>query len=151
MAAEEIGRLDHIGIAVHSIDRARLFFEEVLGARFRFLRTSRDGSFRFAVFDLHDFTLELIEPVTEDSFLTRYLEKRGEGVHHLTVQTPDLKKKVAGLEAQGLRVVDKHLDGPDFLEAFISPRNACGVLFQLAETCPPLDNAPYWHNEQEEP
>ena len=144
MATEEIGRLDHIGIAVRSIDQARTFFEGALGATFRFIKTSRDGGFRFAVFDLNDFTIELIEPIAPDGFLAKYLEKRGEGVHHITMQSPDLKKKVAALEEKGIRVVDKNLDEPDFMEAFISPKSACGVLFQLAETCPPLDNEPHW-------
>ena len=148
MATEQIGRLDHIGIAVRSIDQARTFFEGALGARFRFVKTSRDGSFRFAVFDLHEFAIELIEPVTEDSFLTKYLEKKGEGVHHITLQTPELKRKVAALEEQGIRVVDKNLEEPNFMEAFISPKSGCGVLFQLAETCPPLDNEPYWKAEE---
>lgn len=147
MAMEEIGRLDHIGIAVRSIEQARTFFEGALGATFRFIKTSRDGGFRFAVFDLNDFTIELIEPIAPDGFLAKYLEKRGEGVHHITMQSPDLKKKVAALEGKGIRVVDKNLDEPDYREAFISPKSGCGVLFQLAETCPPLDNAPYWQKE----
>lgn len=147
MAMEEIGRLDHIGIAVRSIEQARTFFEGALGATFRFIKTSRDGGFRFAVFDLNDFTIELIEPIAPDGFLAKYLDKRGEGVHHITMQSPDLKNKVAALEGKGIRVVDKNLDEPDYREAFISPKSGCGVLFQLAETCPPLDNAPYWQKE----
>ena len=148
MATEEIGRLDHIGIAVRSIDQARTFFEGALGATFRFVKTSRDGGFRFAVFDLNDFTIELIEPIAPDGFLAKYLEKRGEGVHHITMQSPDLKEKVAALEDKGIRIVDKNLDEPDYREAFISPKSGCGVLFQLAETCPPLDNQPYWQKEK---
>lgn len=148
MATEEIGRLDHIGIAVRSIDQARTFFEGALGATFRFVKTSRDGGFRFAVFNLNDFTIELIEPIAPDGFLAKYLEKRGEGVHHITMQSPDLKKKVAALEEKGIRVVDKNLDEPDYREAFISPKSGCGVLFQLAETYPPLDNEPYWQKEK---
>ena len=148
MATEEIGRLDHIGIAVRSIEQARTFFEGALGATFRFVKTSRDGGFRFAVFDLNDFTIELIEPIAPDGFLAKYLEKRGEGVHHITMQSPDLKKKVAALEEKGIRVVDKNLDETDYREAFISPKSGCGVLFQLAETCPPLDNEPYWQKEK---
>ncbi len=148
MATEEIGRLDHIGIAVRSIDQARTFFEGALGATFRFVKTSRDGGFRFAVFNLNDFTIELIEPIAPDGFLAKYLEKRGEGVHHITMQSPDLKKKVAALEEKGIRVVDKNLDEPEHREAFISPKSGCGVLFQLAETYPPLDNEPYWQKEK---
>ena len=139
-----VGQFDHVGIAVHSIERARVFFESVLGASFRFERIDRGGTFRFSVFDLSGFTIELLEPIAQNSFLTKFLEKRGEGVHHITLQTPRLKEKIELLEGKGIRVVDKHLDDPGFRDAFISPKSACGVLFQLSETSPPLDNPPYW-------
>ena len=124
------------------------FFESILGARFQFERVDRSNTFRFAVFDLHGFTIELLEPIAEESFLTKFLEKRGQGVHHITLQTPDLKEKISFLEGKGVRVVDKHLDDPDFRDAFISPKSACGVLFQLGETRPPLDNDPYWEQDE---
>ena len=143
-----VGRLDHVGIAVHSIDLARTFYEGVLGAVFRFARTDRNGTFRFAVFDLNGFTIELIEPIAADGFVAQYLEKRGEGVHHITLQTPNLTEKIAYLESRGVRVVDKHLDDPKFRDAFISPRSSCGVLFQLSDTRPPLDTDPYWERDE---
>jgi methylmalonyl-CoA epimerase len=142
--ADPLGRLDHIAFAVHSIDKARPFFEGALGAKFRYVKDGRGGGFRFAVFDLHELTLELIEPVGEDNFVALFLEKRGEGVHHMTLQTPDLKEKVAMLEGQGLRIVDKREEGDRTVEAFISPKSGCGLLFQLAETMPALNNEPYW-------
>ena len=144
MAREPIGRVDHVGFAVRSIAQARGFFEGVLGARFRFEAEGRGGSFRFAVFDLGGFTIEVLEPARPDGFVARFLDKRGEGFHHMTIQVKDLARRVRQLEAEGLRVVDQSLDGPSWLDAFISPRSACGVLIQLAETCPPLDNEPYW-------
>ncbi len=147
MSAQPIGRFDHVGIAVRSIDQARTFFEGVLGATFRYLKIGRGGGFRFAVFDLDGFTIELLDPIDPEGFVAAFLEKRGEGVHHITLQTPQLKERVAKLEAQGIRVVDKHLEETEFLDAFISSRSACGVLFQLGETVPPLDNEPYWQEE----
>lgn len=146
---EPIGRLDHIGIAVHSIEAARPFFEGVLGAKFRSIGEDRTGEFKVALFDLHDFCIELLEPARADGFLARYLEKRGEGIHHITLQTPNLERKVLKMEEQGVRVVDKHLDDPGFLDAFISPRDAHGVLFQLGQTPGPLNNPPYWESSEE--
>lgn len=144
MSPQPVGRFDHVGIAVRSIDESRTFFEEVLGASFRYLTIGRGGGFRFAVFDLAGFTIELLDPIDPEGFLAKFLERRGEGVHHITLQTPDLKQKVAFLESKGIRVVDQHLEEPEFLDAFISPRSGCGVLWQLGETYPPLDNEPYW-------
>ncbi|MGH9426673.1 MAG: VOC family protein, partial [Terriglobia bacterium] len=89
-----------------------------------------------------------LEPIDPNGFVASFLQKRGEGVHHITLQTPKLAERVASLEEQGLRIVDKRFELPDFAEAFISPKSACGVLFQLAETCPPLDNEPYWKRRE---
>ena len=150
MADAPIGRLDHIGIAVHSIEAARPFFEDVLGARCRSIGDDRGGEFRVALFDLHNLCLELLEPVNPDGFLAKHLERRGEGIHHLTLQTPDLEQKVVKMEEQGVRVVDKHLTDPSFMDAFISPKSAHGILFQLGQTPGPLNNAPYWEEENTE-
>lgn len=139
-----IGRLDHIGIAVHSIEAARAFFETTLGATHRSTRDHASGDFRIALFDLHDFCIELLEPINPEGFLAKFLAKRGEGFHHLTLQTPGLAGKVEQLEQQGVRVVDKHLDGPPGIDAFISPKSAHGLLIQLGENLGPLNNPPYW-------
>ncbi|HBP14997.1 MAG TPA: hypothetical protein DD457_07315, partial [Gammaproteobacteria bacterium] len=68
----------------------------------------------------------------------------GEGFHHLTLQTPDLEKKVDKLESQGIRVVDKRFDDPKSVDAFISPKSAHGLLVQLGQSLGPLNNPPYW-------
>lgn len=148
MADEPIGRFDHIGIAVHSIEAARGFFEGTLGAKLRLISDDRTGDFRVGLFDLENFCIELLEPVNPDGFLAKFLEKRGEGVHHITLQTPDLERKVIAMEKDGVKVVDKHLDDPDFLDAFISPKSAHGVLFQLGQTPGPLNNPPYWEADE---
>jgi methylmalonyl-CoA/ethylmalonyl-CoA epimerase len=144
MATEPIGRLDHIAIAVHSIEQARTFFEGALGAKFRYVTVGRGGGFRYAVFDLAELTLEVLEPIDSQGFVATFLEKRGEGIHHITLQVPGMPEQVAFLEGQGLRIVDKRYEDSRLTEAFISPKSACGVLFQLAETQPALNNEPYW-------
>lgn len=150
-AAEPIGRFDHIGIAVHSIAKARSFFEDVLGAKHRRTADHASGDFRVALFDLHDFCIELLEPIDPEGFLAKFLAKRGEGFHHLTLQTPDLANKVAALEARGVRVVDKNLDGPDAVDAFVSPKSAHGLLIQLGQTLGPLNNPPFWKEPLDAP
>lgn len=142
--AEPIGRFDHIGIAVHSIDKALPFFADALGAKLRRIGDSRDGSFRVAILDLHDFCIELLEPIDPNGFLAKHLAARGEGVHHITLQTPDLKRKTLLLEDKEIRVVQKEFDDPDNIGAFISPKSAHGVLIQLGQTLGPLNNPPYW-------
>ena len=137
MADEAIGRFDHIGIAVHSIDAARSFFEDALGAKFRSIGEHTSGDFRIALFDLHDFCIELLEPINPDGFLAQFLEKRGEGFHHLTLQTPELEKKVDQLESQGIKVVDKSFADSKVrstLEPTIEPRSAMGCSIRALTT-----------------
>jgi methylmalonyl-CoA epimerase len=147
MPTEPIGRLDHVAVAVHSIDQARIFFEGILGAKFRYVTEGRGGGFRYAVLDLFEFTIELLEATDAKNFVAQFLEKRGEGVHHITLQIPELAEKIAFMEGQGVRVVDQRPEGSQVTEAFISPKSACGVLFQLAERQPALNNEPYWEKE----
>jgi methylmalonyl-CoA epimerase len=142
MSKEPIGRFDHIGIAVHSIAAARPFFENTLGATFRFESDNPSGDFRVAIFDLHDFCIELLEPANPGGFLAKFLEKRGEGFHHITIQTPDLDEKVLAMEADGIRIVDKTA-----VDAFVSPKSSHGVLIQLGQAVGPLNNPPYWETE----
>ena len=144
---EPLGRLDHIGIAVHSIEKARVFFEEVLGAKHRQTHDHDSGDFRLGLFDLHDFCIELLEPINPDGFLAGFLDKRGEGFHHLTLQTPEVENKTRDMESRGIRIVDKHFDDPKSVDAFISPRSAHGLLIQLGQTPGPLNNPPYWEIE----
>ena len=139
---EAIGQFDHIGIAVHSIDAARPFFEGVLGAKFRRKSDNASGGFRVGIFDLGGFCIELLEPLDPSGFVAKFLEKHGEGVHHVTLQTPDLEKKVLEMEEKGVRIVDR----PD-VDAFISPKSSHGVLIQLGEALGPLNNRPYWEQD----
>jgi methylmalonyl-CoA/ethylmalonyl-CoA epimerase len=99
MAAKAaIGKLDHIGIAVKSIAEARKFFEGVLGASFLYEHENPQAGYRLVELDFNGMTLELLEPLGEKSFLHAFLEKRGEGVHHLTLDVPESRAKIAELK-----------------------------------------------------
>ena len=136
MANQPIGKLDHIGIAVKSLAEARKFFEEVLGARFLYEHENREAGYKLIELDLNGMTFELLEPLGDNSFVQTFLEKRGEGLHHLTFDVPHAKEKIAALKEQGVRMVDEREFSPDSYEAFISPRTSHGVLIQLGSGYP---------------
>lgn len=124
-------RVDHIGIAVESISTAEPVLaalgcekltEEVVENRFRWAYYQLGGASR----------LELIEPVAEQSFLTEFLSRHGPGLHHVTLEVADIDAVIEELEATGLRVVD-YTEFEDWTEAFVSPSNPTGALFQLME------------------
>ena len=143
-----VGRVDHIGIAVKSIEEARKFYEGQLGAKHVRSSVHYSGEFKLGIFDLDGFCIELLEPIDPDGFLAKFIEKRGEGIHHVTLQTPDLDNTTQQLEENGVRIVDKNLDREHGgVDAFISPRSSHGVLFQLGENLGPLNNPPYWESE----
>jgi methylmalonyl-CoA epimerase len=147
--AQPIGKLDHIGIAVKSVAEARKFFEGVLGARFMYEAESERAGYKLAEFDLNGLTIELLEPLGPESFLHKFLEKKGEGMHHLTFDVPEIKQKITWLKEQGVRVVDEIEWSPTSYEAFISPRSSHGVLIQLGSGYPTLSNDAEWFKKKD--
>lgn len=145
MANQPLGRLDHIGIAVRSVDEARKFFEGTLGARFLHESARPEDVFRVINFELNNVIIELIEPVGEDSFVRQFIDKRGEGMHHLTFNVPGAREKIAQLKSQGVRIVDEREWSPESCEAFISPRSSHGVLIQIGSGFPTLSDHPQWY------
>jgi methylmalonyl-CoA epimerase len=148
MANEPIGKLDHIGIAVRSVAEARKFFEGILGATFMFEHENAKAGYKLAEFELNGLCIELLEPFGENSFLHKFLEKRGEGMHHITFNVPDSKRKTEELKQQGIRMVDETEWSPTSYESFISPRSAHGVLIQLGNGYPTLSYDPAWSKER---
>jgi methylmalonyl-CoA/ethylmalonyl-CoA epimerase len=144
MAKGPIGNIDHIGIAVKNVAEARKFFEGILGATFLYEHENPDGGFKIVELDLNGFVLELLEPLGEKSFLHSFLERRGEGVHHLTLDVPDAKEKIGELKAAGIGIAEEREFSPDSYEAFISPRASHGVLLQLGSGYPTLARAAEW-------
>ena len=144
MQKEPIGTLDHIGIAVKSLVEARKFWEGVMGAKFMYDAENLRAGYKLVELDLNGLTVELLEPLGDDSFLHKYLEKKGEGMHHLTFALPNVKKTASELKENGVRVVDEIEYSPTSYECFVSPRSSHGVLIQLGSGYPTLSNDPAW-------
>ena len=131
-----IKKIDHVGIAVRDKDYAERFLTDILHAR-KVIDESwvySGQEFNWAYFLLGEQGMvELISSSDPDNFVNRYIDKRGEGLHHVTLQVEDLMEAVEFLQSRGIRVVDVNTDDPNWKEAYISPRDAFGVLIQLAE------------------
>ncbi len=134
--ALRIKKIDHVGIAVRDKDYAERFLTDILHAR-KVIDESwvySGQEFNWAYFLLGEQGMvELISSSDPDNFVNRYIDKRGEGLHHVTLQVEDLMEAVEFLQSRGIRVVDVNTDDPNWKEAYISPRDAFGVLIQLAE------------------
>ena len=127
--------LDHTAIAVHSIEAALPLYRDLLGGDPQELSHSPEKGFSVLTLRYpHGGGIELIQPLGPDSFVQKFLEQRGEGVHHITFLVNDLKAAVEEAKAAGVRIVDENYDRPEWREAFISPRSANGTIVQLAQT-----------------
>ena len=128
--------IDHVGVAVKDKERASRFLTEVLGAR-KVLDEPweyRGQEFNWAYFDVGARgRIELISSKDPDSFINQFIEKRGEGMHHVTLQVENLMEAVEDLRSKGVTVLDVNTENPHWKEAFISPRDSFGVLIQIAE------------------
>ncbi|WP_396613507.1 VOC family protein (plasmid) [Haloferax sp. S1W] len=125
-------RVDHVGIAVESVENAEqtLF---ALGCERIHRETVADESFEWATYVLGDASrIELIAPVQGESFLTDYLDEHGPGLHHVTLEVVDIDATIDVLEEAGERVVGYSVED-GWTEAFVSPQNPTGALFQLME------------------
>src|SRR5205814_1997320 len=108
------------------------FFERHFAARIETEpHLGYDQSFRLLQMRLGDYRLELMESAREQSFLTRFLARRGEGMHHLSIDVDDLDVALAPFERAGARIVDRFDFAPGWRTAFLHPRSAFGVLIQF--------------------
>lgn len=132
----EVVRLlvDHVSAAVANIDTTLGFLRRYFPVTaLRESQPGYDGTFRFTDFMLNNCRLELIAPdeASVPGFVTRFLDRRGEGLHHLSIDVDRLDPLVAQLEADGIRIVDRFAPSEDWKTAFISPRSSHGVLIQF--------------------
>ena len=127
--------IEHIGIAVKSLDEAIPFYEEILGLKCYSVEEVSDQKVKTAFFKLGDTKIELLESTDPEGPVGRFIEKRGEGVHHIAFAVNNLNKKLEELEGKGIRLIDKESrKGAEGLDiAFLHPKSTFGVLTELCE------------------
>lgn len=127
--------INHIGIAVRSIDAQRPFYEGALGAVFEGIEEVADQKVRVGFFRVGDVRLEMLEPTDPSSTIAAFLEKRGEGLHHVAYTVEAIEARIAELKQSGLRMIDETpRPGAHHTRiAFVHPKSSCGVLTELCE------------------
>src|SRR5215831_4692959 len=134
-------KIDHIGIATHRIEAVASFYRDVLGLELSDTEDVADQKVRVAMLPLGESRIELLEATSDDSPISKFLAKRGPGIHHVAVNVHDIKTVLADLKAKGTRLIDEEprAGAGGCLVAFIHPSSTGGVLIELVER--PLDNA----------
>lgn len=131
--------LDHVAVAVHSIKAALALFRDTLGGEY-LMGSDQDGTWRWVQLRFPGGKVELLEPLG-DGFLSRFLERHGEGLHHVTFKTDDIQAAISHVSSRGYELVDVNLSNPQWREAFLRPSRAHGTLIQIAQSALPDDEA----------
>jgi LAO/AO transport system kinase len=127
-------RIDHLGIAVRSLDQALKFYEDQLGLKTAMRELVAQEKVNVAMLPLGDPRIELLEPSEPDSVIAKFIEKRGEGLHHVALKVPDLNAAVARLKAAGARLLNEPRPGAGgHIYVFVHPASTGGVLLELIQ------------------
>lgn len=132
----EISHIEHLGIAVKSLEEAIPYYENILGLKCYAVEEVADQKVKTAFFKVGQTKIELLEPTSEESTIAKFIEKRGEGIHHLAFAVADgVANALAEVEAKGVRLIDKApRKGAEGLNiAFLHPKSTCSVLTELCE------------------
>ena len=129
------GKINHIGIAVKNLEASMPLYRDVLGMTFEGTEEVNDQRVRVAFFAIGESRIELLEPTTPDSPVAKFLEKNGEGVHHVAYQVADVAAALEELRNTGVRLIDEHprrgAHGTQI--AFLHPKATGGVLTELCQ------------------
>lgn len=130
----EIKKINHVAILVEDIDSALTFWRDQLGLPLDHVEDVPSQSSKVAFMPVGEGEVELVQPTDPDSGLGKFLEKRGEGMHHLCIEVDDIEAMLTNLQTKGVRLINEvPLDLPGRRMAFIHPKSTNGVLVELYE------------------
>lgn len=129
-------KINHLGIATKGIDEALRFWSDALGLENVHTEVVEDQKVRVAMLPIGESRVELLEPTSDDSPISKFLEKRGGGIHHLAVEVEDIAASLAKLKEKGMRLIDEapRIGAEGCLVAFVHPAASGGVLLELVQT-----------------
>jgi methylmalonyl-CoA/ethylmalonyl-CoA epimerase len=129
-------KINHLGIATKRIDEALKFWADALGLENVHTETVDDQKVRIAMLPLGESRIELLEPTSEDSPISKFLEKRGGGIHHIAIEVDDIETSLKQLKDRGAKLIDEspRIGAEGCLVAFVHPSASGGVLLELVQT-----------------
>jgi|UniRef100_A0A7V5XZ57 methylmalonyl-CoA epimerase len=130
-----IKKISHIAIAVKSIEEVRDFYEKILNLKIEKIEEVKERKVRVAFIPLGDTRIELVEPLTADSPIKKFLDEKGNGLHHICFEVSAIEKLVEELKEKGIKLTSEKIEkgAEGSLVAFIHPKSAFGVLIELSE------------------
>ena len=132
-----VNHIDHVGVAVKNIDTALAFFKKVFDVPDADIELMEDQGVRACLIEVGQTRLELLEPTGPESGVGRFIERRGEGLHHLAFNVTDISGKLQTLQTLGVDLIDQTpREGLSGTIAFVHPRSVFGILTELVESNP---------------
>ncbi len=127
--------IDHIGIAVKSIDETLPFYENVLGLKLLKIEEVHSQNVKVAFIDGGNVKLELLEPLTDEGGVAKFIAKKGEGIHHVAFGVKGIQERIDELKEKGINMIDdKPKPGAGGAQvAFMHPKSGHGVLYELCD------------------
>lgn len=128
-------KIDHIGIAVKSIEEARKLYEKVLGLTYEGSETVAEQKVTTAFFPVGDSEVELLESTDPEGPVAKFIEKRGEGIQHIAFQVENIEQALEELKQMGVKLIDEkpRIGAGGAKIAFLHPKSTFGVLVELCE------------------
>ncbi|MBT9134570.1 MAG: hypothetical protein DDT39_01093 [Firmicutes bacterium] len=130
-------KIDHLGVAVKDLDAVRAFYTEKLMLPCEGEEIVSEQKVRVAFLPVGETTIELLEPTAPDSPVAKFLEQKGEGIHHVAIRVTNIEAVLASLKAKGVRLIDEkpRIGAHGAKIAFVHPKESHGVLIELCEKC----------------
>lgn len=131
-----IKKVEHIGIAVKNLEQAIRTFEKLLETNCYKIEVVEDQKVKTAFLKVGETKIELLEATAPDSPIAKFIERRGEGIHHIAFEVENLKSKLMELKELNFQLIDENprLGAEDFLIAFVYPKSVNGVLTEFCQT-----------------
>jgi methylmalonyl-CoA epimerase len=128
-------KISHLGIATKDIDEALKFWQNALGLEQTHTEVVEDQKVRVAMLPIGETRIELLEPTSPDSPISKFLDKRGGGIHHIAVEVENITESLRQLKQSGARLIDEtpRVGAENCLVAFVHPQSAGGVLLELIQ------------------
>ena len=128
-------KIDHIGIAVKSVDESLKFYRDILGLEFKGIEVLKDRGLKVAFLKTGESKIELLESISKDSNIEKFIDKKGEGIHHLALKVDDVDDKIESMEELGTKFIGEASIGAGGKKIiFIHPKSTNGVLMELCQS-----------------
>ena len=130
-------KINHIGIAVQSLEATLPFYRDSLSMPFKGIEEVAEQKVKVAMLQVGEAKIELLEPTSPESPIAKFLEKNGPGIHHIAYEVADIEVAIAQMQAQGARMIDEtpRIGAHNTRIAFVHPKSSNGVLTELCQAC----------------